>query len=436
MPAHTRMPPSVLWICLACMTADGYDVVSYGAVLPMMLADSDWGLTVPQAGLLGSLTPVGMLVGAMVVGLLTDIVGRRRLVVASVTIFSLAMVLCAIAPGVIPFGIGRVLVGFGVGGVVPSIAALVFEYSSPHKRNVHTGLVFAGIGVGGAAAALVGATLVPAFGFRMEFVVGGLAALVIVPLAVAFLPESLAHLRAAGREAEARRWAARLGIAPEAGPASQSTGAAVAGRFVALFTGGRALMTVLFWMIAFASLLVLFGIFTWLPHLMRSTGYELGSALMFLMVLNMGAAVGPLLVGRVADRVGSKAAIAGSFLLAVVGIAVLSYRLPTPLLYAAVVVAGIGTVGAQTLVNVFIASRYPVQIRATAIGAALSVGRLGAIIGPLYGSLLLSAELGLQVLFAAFAAPALIGAVLVILMPTRRMATDRMAVATPPASSG
>jgi AAHS family benzoate transporter-like MFS transporter len=159
---------------------------------------------------------------------------------------------------------------------VPSITALVFEYSAPQQRNVNTAVAFAGIGIGGAASAVVAATVVPVFGFRSEFLVGALAALVILPLAVAFLPESLAHLRATGREADARRWAARLGIDPEPGPTLEPTVAAVNGRFTALFTGGRALMTVLFWMITFASLLVLFGIFTWLPHLMRSSGYELG----------------------------------------------------------------------------------------------------------------------------------------------------------------
>ena len=83
----------------------------------------------------------------------------------------------------------------------------------------------------------------------------------------------------------------------------------------------------------------------------------------------------------------------------------------------------------------FIASRYPVQIRATAIGAALSVGRLGAILGPLYRSLLLSTGLPLQVLFAAVAAPAVIGAVLVTVMPTRRTAADRVPAASPWSSS-
>ena len=153
---------------------------------------------------------------------------------------------------------------------------------------------------------------------------------------------------------------------------------------------------------------------------MRSSGYD-GSALISLMVLNMGAAMGPLLVDLVADRVGSKVVTAGSFLLAVVGIAVLSHRLPMPLLYVAVVLAGIGTVGAQTLVNVLIASRYPVpdpghRYRCRAVRWPARP--------PLYGSLLLSTGLPLQVPFSAFAAPAVIGAVLVTVMPTRRTAAD------------
>ncbi|MEK6439029.1 MFS transporter [Pseudonocardia sp. T1-2H] len=160
------------------MTLEGYDVLAYGAALPTMLADQDWGLTVAQAGVLGSLTPIGMLVGAVLVGLLTDMLGRRRLILASVAVFSLAMVLCGVAPGVTLFAVGRVLVGIGVGGVLPSIAALVFEYSALQRRNLNTALAFAGVGVGGALAAVVAAAVVPVLGFRAEYLVGGLAALV------------------------------------------------------------------------------------------------------------------------------------------------------------------------------------------------------------------------------------------------------------------
>jgi AAHS family benzoate transporter-like MFS transporter len=402
------------------MTLEGYDVIAYGAALPAMLADQDWGLTVGQAGLLGSLTPIGMLVGALLVGLLTDLLGRRRLVLASVAVFSLAMVLCGLAPGVALFSVGRVLVGIGVGGVLPSIAALVFEYSAPQRRNLNTALAFAGVGLGGALAAVVAATLVPQHGFRAEYLVGGLAALVVLPLAVRFLPESLVYLRASGKVKAAEQWIQRLGLDPALAEPAASTieeQAGRRGRFAALFSRRRAWTTVLFCLTTFVSLLVLFGLYTWLPQLMRSAGYELGSALTFLIVLNVGIAIGPVAVGRLADRIGSRPATAASFLLAVIGIAVLSYPLPLGVLYLAVVLAGVGTVGTQILINVFIASRYPTRIRATAIGTALAVGRLGGILGPVYGGILLSAQLPTAVLFYAFAAPPLLGALLVALIP-------------------
>lgn len=435
-----RTPASVLLLCLACMTLEGYDVIAYGAALPAMLADRDWGLTVAQAGLIGSLTPIGMLFGAALVGLLTDMLGRRRLVLASVTIFSLAMVLCGIAPGVTLFALGRVLVGIGVGGVLPSIAALVFEYSAPQRRNLNTSLAFAGVGVGGALAAVVAATVVPQFGFRAEYLIGGLAALVVLPLAVRFLPESLVHLRASGQDWVAERWIHRLGLdpaltEPAVSVAASEEQAGGRGRFAALFSRCRAATTTLFCLTTFASLLVLFGLYTWLPQLMRSAGYELGSALTFLIVLNVGTAIGPVAVGRLADRIGSRPATAASFLLAVIGIAVLSYPLPLGVLYLAVVLAGVGTVGTQILINVFIASRYPTRIRATAIGTALAVGRLGGILGPVYGGILLSAQLPTPVLFYAFAAPAILGAILVALIPRGHDAATPAAAADGPDQS-
>ncbi|GAA4897666.1 MFS transporter [Actinomycetospora straminea] len=431
-PTIPRTPTSVLLLCLACMTLEGYDVIAYGAALPFLLADRAWALTVAQAGVLGSLTPIGMLVGAVTVGLLTDRLGRRRLILVSTTVFSLAMILCGVAPGVTLFAVGRLLVGLGVGGVLPSIAALVYEYSAPGRHHLNTALAFAGVGVGGLLAAVVAAVWGPDLGFRVVFLVGGLAALVVLPAAVRFLPESLVHLRSRGQLDAARRWVDRLGLPPALATADDratATGDAGRGRLAVLFGRGHATQTLLFCLATFASLLVLFGLYTWLPQLMRSAGYEVGSALTFLVVLNVGTAVGPLLVGRIADRVGSRPATVGSFLLAVVGIAALSQPLPALVLYVAVVLAGVGTVGTQILINVFIASRYPVHARATAIGTALSVGRLGGILGPVYGGLLLAAELPISVLFYAFAGPALLGAVAILLVPRRTRTTGPERVA-------
>jgi AAHS family benzoate transporter-like MFS transporter len=432
-----RTPISVLLLCLACMTLEGYDVIAYGAALPALLAHHAWGMTVAQAGVIGSLTPIGTLVGTLVAGYLTDLVGRRWLVLASVMLFSLAMVLCGVTPDVPAFVVGRILVGIGVGGVLPSIVALVFEYSTPQRRNLNAALAFAGVGVGGALAAVVAATAVPELGFRAEYLIGGLAAVAVLPFAFRFLPESLLHLRARHRDDAAERWARRLGLDPAPVPAAAATAPSASGigRFTLLFSRRHFVTTVLFCLMTFASLLVLFGLYTWLPQLMRSAGYDLGSALGFLVVLNLGTAIGPLAIGRIADRVGSQPATAASFLLAVVGIVALSYRLPTGVLYVAVVFAGVGTVGTQILINVFIASRFPVENRATALGTALAFGRLGGIAGPVFGGVLLSTQLPTAVLFYAFAAPAVLGALFVLLVPRQNPAPVGTADLTPAASN-
>jgi AAHS family benzoate transporter-like MFS transporter len=430
----------VLLLCLACLIFEAYDVTAFGATVPFLLAEDGWGVTVAQAGVLGSMTPVGMLVGAASTGLLTDLWGRRRLILASLALFSLAMLACAVAPGVAVFGIARFVVGIGVGGILPSAAALIYEFSAPGRRNVNSAIAHSGLGLGTALAALTAAVLAPGFGFRSVYLVGGAAGLVVLPLAMRLLPESLVLLRSRGRIAEARQWAQRLGLDPELATAppdrTEDTGR---GRFRQLFSARYRTSTLLFSAATFVSLLVLFGIYTWLPQLMRSAGYEVGSALTFLVVLGIGTAVGPLFIGRIADRVGSRPTIAVSFLLAVVGISLLSQPLPGWLLYAAVVLAGVGTVGTQILLNMFIASRYPVHIRATAIGFALSAGRIGGIIGPTYGSLLLTTALPTTLLFLAFAAPAVIGAIVIAAVPnppTDRAAEPETASAAEPQLDG
>jgi AAHS family benzoate transporter-like MFS transporter len=438
-PVVHRTPPSVLLLCLACLIFESYDVTAFGATVPFLLADSGWGITVAQAGVLGSLTPVGMLVGAASAGLLTDRWGRRRLIHASLALFSVAMIASGLVPGVALFGIARFVVGIGVGGILPSAAALVYEYAPAGRRNVNSAIAHSGLGLGTALAALTAAVLAPSLGFRVVYLVGGAAGLVVLSLAMPLLPESLVLLRGRGRVAEAERWAQRLGLDPALATArpEQSEGAgpgrSTQSRFALLFTARYRTLTLLFSVATFLSLLVLFGIYTWLPQLMRSTGYEVGSALTFLVVLGIGTAVGPLFLGRVADRIGSRPTIAASFLLAVIGISALSQPLPGWLLYSAVVLAGIGTVGTQILLNMLIASRYPVQVRATAIGFALSAGRIGGILGPVFGSLLLTAHLPTTTLFLAFAAPAVLGALIVAVIPraVAEPAPDPVAVTAP-----
>ncbi|MGH3587499.1 MAG: MFS transporter, partial [Pseudonocardia sp.] len=224
---------------------------------------------------------------------------------------------------------------------------------------------------------------------------------------------------------EARALAARYDLAieePDDVGAGKKQG--VLSGLYALFTPRSVAATLLFWVGTGMGLLLVYGLNTWLAQIMREAGYELGSALAFLLVLNLGAIVGTPLLGAVADRVGSKPTTSGMFLTAALCIFLLSYNLPSALLYGLVAVAGACTIGTTILVNAYTANFYPAHIRATGLGWALGVGRLGAIAGPIYGAFILDSGWGLDANFYAFAVPALVGAGAMLLVPRGALTTD------------
>ncbi|WP_210770800.1 MFS transporter [Qaidamihabitans albus] len=410
----------VVGLCFLTIVFDGYDLIVYGSAVPGLLAEPGWGLGPAQAGAIGSYALVGMLIGALSAGALTDVVGRRRIMLAGITWFSALMVACALAPSPWLLGLFRFLAGLGLGGVIPSAIALTVEYAPRGRRQLYNALMFVGYSVGGVLAAVCALALAADHGWRPLMAIGAAPLVIVLPLAWRFLPESVGYLMGKGRYDEARRLARRYGIAID--PVRQETSATATARTdpggpTALFRDGRLAATLLFGLASFCGLLLVYGLNTWLPQLMREAGYPLGSALTFLLVLNLGAIVGTLVASVLADRFGPKPVTVTAFLLAALCLVVLSQRVGTGLLFAAVGVAGLGSVGTQILVNGYVAVHYPAPIRATALGWALGVGRAGAIVGPLFGGWVLASGIGFEWNFYGFAVPALAGALLVGLVP-------------------
>jgi AAHS family benzoate transporter-like MFS transporter len=385
-----------LALCWAVLIVEGYDILVFGAAVPALLGVAAWGLGEREIGLLGAVAPVGMLFGAVLAGPFADRRGRRPVLAGGVVVFSLGMLVCAAAPTPFVFGVGRLVVGLGTGVLLPTAAAFVVELAPPGRRNLYQGVVFGGIGVGGALSALSAIALAGS-GFRSMFVVGVLPAVVLVPVLLRWLPESdeflVARERAAGlRSTHAESW-------------------------LLLISRGYAARTVLFWAATFLSLLVLFGAYTWLPLLMNRAGYDLGSSLRFLLVLNVGVVAGSLTSSRLADRFGRRRVIFGSFVAASAAFALLAQAPPKPAGYALVAIVGAGAVNAQFLVNAYVAASYPTLHRGTAVGAALGVGRLGGVLGPVYGGWLLAERLPMVAGFYGFALPALLAAAVVAGFP-------------------
>ncbi|HEY5853755.1 MAG TPA: aromatic acid/H+ symport family MFS transporter [Aldersonia sp.] len=415
----------VLLLCLAAVVFEGYDMVAYGATLPAMMADPQWGLTPARAGVIGSYALVGMLVGSVLVGAIADRIGRRRLMIAATAWFSAWMGVCAAAPDATVFGLGRFMVGVGVGALIPLAAAMAVEFAPRGKSHSYSAIVWAGYPGGGVLASLLGLVVVDAFGPRAMYWIGLIPLVVFVPIMLRYLPESPSFLLARGDASAAYRVADAAGIdRPEPPRADEKVGPR------GLFTPRLWKATLLFGVLSACGLLLTYALNTWLPKLMQSSGFGSESSLSFLLVLNAGAIIVPLFASRLSDRIGPQIVTAASLACAAVSILVLSTNVSSWLLFVLAFVAGAGTIGAQVLIYGFAASYYPAVTRAAGTAWVAAVGRLGGIAGPTVTGLVIAGG-SVVPAFYLFVVIALIGAVAALLVPRR--SAQEAAPATAPA---
>ena len=407
----------VVALCFLTIVADGYDLIVYGASVPQLLTEPGWHMSHDMAGMIGSWTLIGLMIGAMSAGPLTDRFGRRRMVMIGVAWFSAGSLLCAFAPNLTAFGVLRFLTGVGLGGVVPSVVALTIEYAPKGRRQLYNGLMLTGYSVGGILSAVAAMALLPNHGWRVLFGIAGLFVLVL-PLMYLRLPESVNYLLLKGRVNEARGLADRYGLDFDGLLAERShdssAGEPAKSGYRELMARKYALPVIFFVLVYFCSQLIVYGLNTWLPQLMREAGYPLGSSLAFLLVLQIGAVIGMVGGSVLADRFGPARVIVPFFLIGAISLLVLSRKLDATWLMIAVAGAGLGTIGTSSLTYGYVAASFPASCRATAVGVAMGLGRAGAIIGPLMGGWILSSSLGYQWNFYGFAIPAIIAAVLIV----------------------
>jgi len=368
--------------------------------------------------MIGSLALAGMLIGTLAVGLLTDRLGRRRIMLLSIAWFSTFMLLTAAAPSLEVFALLRFLTGIGLGGIVPTCVALTVEFAPKRHRQMANAIMFSGYSVGGVGAAALAIVVLRHFDFRLMYAIAAVSLVTLLPVVWKFMPESVSYLARVGRVDEARLMAAKYGLVyadivteeDEARERSQSS-------LSTLLSRKWILSTILFALTSFCGLLLVYGLNTWLPQIMREAGFALGAALTFLLVLNVGAIVGALGASWIADRVGAKKVVVACFLLACLTVLLLSVRLPYGVMLGLVAVAGLGSIGTQILVSGYCSTHYPQSLTAAALSCSLGFGRLGAITGPLIGGFLANLALGWQINFYAFSAFAILGALIAFAVP-------------------
>jgi AAHS family 4-hydroxybenzoate transporter-like MFS transporter len=404
----------VATMCGLIVFVDGFDAQAMGFVAPALTA----ALKISR-GVLGSVISsglVGMMIGALVSGPLADRIGRKPVLVACALIFGVGSLLTATAQSVEWLMAFRAFTGLGMGGAMPNAIALTSEYMPRRRRAGAVTMMICGFSLGAAVGGLVAASIIPRFGWPAVFIVGGVIPIVIGVVCVFVLPESIRFLVVrGGGEPEARQLLSR--IAPGAavtGPLSpghdehalsQRDSAHAPGSFIVaeLFTNGRAMATTLIWVIYFMNLLNLYFLNSWLPTIISDAGIPVETAIRLTSLFQIGGIGGAIVLGRLLDRTFSFWILAACYSWAAAFVYSIGHA---GVLALTITCAGVGIIGGQNASHALSSEFYPTRIRSTGVGWALGIGRIGSIVGPLVGGLLLAQNTPMRDVFWAAVIPA------------------------------
>jgi AAHS family 4-hydroxybenzoate transporter-like MFS transporter len=402
----------LLLTCAAVLFLDGFDTTAIGYVAPSLA--KEWGLTKAALGPVFSAGLFGLMIGALTLGPLADRIGRKKIIIFSTLAFGIGTLATAFIQDVNTLLAIRFLTGLGLGGAMPNTIAMTSEFNPQRRRATMVMIMFCGFSLGAALGGLLAAALIPQFGWRSVFVVGGAAPLLLVPVLVLKLPESVRFLALTGR-ANARVGELLRSINPKAvlAPAVQFVvhEPGLAGiPMLHLFRDGRTAVTLLLWVVFFMSLLDLYFLANWLPTVLNDLGASVSTSAVIGSMLQVGGVVGAFALGSIIDRFSFRA-LALVYFIAVFAIGAIGHLGHSVIFITmAIFVAGFCMVGGQIAANALAAGFYPTSVRSTGVGWALGIGRIGSIIGPLVGGALMTAKWSTGSVFMAAATAALCAA--------------------------
>jgi AAHS family benzoate transporter-like MFS transporter len=419
-----------LFIATVVAIADGFDASLVGISLPVILARGEFGVTPESAGTVASAQLFGMLVGAVLAGFLADRIGKKKVVLATLTLFAVFTLGVAVAPGYSVFLVFRFLAGIGIGGVVPTLIAYVPEYSLPERRFANNTIMLVGTAIGALLAPLAGIALLAGLGldFRVLWVIGGVFGLFLIPVTTMGIPESWAYLQTHGQPERAASLRSRYGIGDEEVPEAGDRP-----RLRTLFTREFRWRTIL---IAISAVFVIGGSTafpTWLPQYLVLGGVQFNNALVLTAIVTLGMIVGCLVGGRMQDRGNPRLVVAAFLLLTGISLAAIGLALGAPFWVVLLLLLFYGLVNNPYMFNGLVANVFPPHLRGSILSIDFGVGRAAAVVAAALGGAIAAANLPPSVNFLLWAILPLAGALTVFLMPAYR---GRDATASGPAASG
>jgi len=407
---------TVLAICFLLNMIDGMDVLAISFAAPAI--SNEWSITPQSLGVVFSAALVGMTAGAILLSPISDIIGRRKLILGSLVLVSLGMLATSRANSITMLIFLRFLAGLGIGSLLSSMTSMVSEYAPDRWRNLFILILHAGYPIGAMLTGFVAAEMLPQYGWQPLFVFAGVVSIAALPLVYLLLPESLeflANQQGKGALKNINTVLRRMGHLQLAELPKKIVATRAGGGVSSLLREPMRRPTVFLWLAFFMAFAALYFLLSWVVKLALDSGLALENAIYAGVCLNLGAFFGSISLGALSNRFGLTRVIALFFICGAISVLVYgSARTSVAIVLMLVFVLMYFVQGAFTGLYAIAARIYPTEIRTTGIGWAIGAGRIGAIFGPVIAGLLLGAGMSIAWTFAVFAIPMILAALLVV----------------------
>ncbi|WP_168403326.1 MFS transporter [Erwinia amylovora] len=406
----------IIAMSFAVVAMDGMDIAMMGFIAPTL--KSAWGVTNHQLGAVISAALIGLALGAMLAGPLADRFGRRLIIIYSVCGFALCTLGTAFSQNLDQMMFLRFMTGLGLGAAMPNVGTLVAEYAPERKRAFLVTVVFCGFTFGAASGGFAASWLIPNYGWNAVLIMGGVLPLLLVPLLLRCLPESVRFMIASNAPtAQIRQIVEKMhpGIISDSTVFTRNELAAGEGAIKVVLSRRYLFGSMMLWGSYFMGLFLVYLIGSWLPSLVEDIGMTVSQAALVTAVYQAGGTLGSLFAGWMMDRFNANLALAGIYFSGAIATVCIGYAPADTLMLSSIAFcSGFCLNGANTGMNALSANFYPTHARATGSSWMHGVGRVGAILSAFAGAQMLSLGWNITDVFSFLAIPAVLTTLMLV----------------------
>ncbi len=399
---------------------DGFDVIAISVAAPSL--SQSWGISPVEVGYILSAALIGMALGAMFLAPLSDVYGRRKIVLFSMFLTGISMIVTGFIDRSVELMIFvRAVSGLGIGAIFASAATFGSEFTPERFKNLAVTVIISGYPFGAMIVGPIAAVILPALGWQMLFIFGGVATLVLFIVTYWLLPESVQYIASSNQDSDVKmrtinKVLKRIKRQPiDQLPTLEGHREIKAANVKSLLSAELMVTTIKLWIIFFMGFLGIYFIISWIPSLFVNSGWTMREGIYALTISNLGAVFGTTCIGLITTRYKLRWPISTFF--AATGILMVYFTLSKPtelmMLYILIFLIGIFLNGAFSAMYAVAARTYETSIKSTGIGWCAGLGRTGAIAAPIIAGYLVALNFSMYSLFTVFALPVLLASILI-----------------------